>query len=227
VSFYQRKKYFYERLLREAKEGRVDFDIFDFLKTFNEKVDDCMTLSSCSGRILVAETERLSFSKGKGMFKVLAKWHRPITIGELLKVINDECNNVWIIVTGGIIHFSCRSIDKASEILNIAQKTGFKHSGIISIRDDEVIIEVQGEEKLNIPIIINKRWILDKSSLSEVIDIINETLIFAKIRLINLIRLIEIKLMNRCDVEFNDRKLFKGKTYREFKELLRKVKLTD
>ncbi|OYT26273.1 MAG: hypothetical protein B6V02_02070 [Thermoprotei archaeon ex4572_64] len=201
--------------------------MFDFLKTFNEKVNDCMTLSSCSGRILVAETERLSFSKGKGMFKVLAKWHRPITLSELLRVINSRYSNVWIIVTGGIIHFSCRFMDKALEILDIAQKTGFKHSGIISIRDDEVIIEVQGEEKLSIPVIINRRWILDKNSLSEVIDIINETLILAKIRLTNLVKLIEIKLMKRSDVKFNNRKSFKGRTYREFKELLRKVKLAD
>ena len=204
--FEQRKKSFYERLIKESTEGKVDFDIKDFLKEFNEKVKDFYTTSSCSGRIILAETPRLALVKSRHMFKFIEKWHRPITYSELMKALNrcKECENIWLLVRAPIIHFVTNSLENAVKLLKIAQKTGFKHSGIISIRENEITIEIQGDDRLDIPLIKNKIWIINPVRLKKLIDIANEVLITGKMRLIQFIKELEIEIMKKTfDNTFN------------------------
>ena len=122
--FEQRKKSFYERLIRESIEGKVDFDIKDFLKEFNERVKDFYTTSSCSGRIILAETPRLALVKSKHMFKFIEKWHRPITYSELINALKkcEECENIWLLVRAPIIHFVTNSLEMQLNYLKLLKK---------------------------------------------------------------------------------------------------------
>ncbi len=214
--FINRKRSFIERLRREHAQGLVDFDLVDFLLKFNELAEDYYTTSSCSGRIILAETKRLSLAKSSHEFRFIRKWHRPVTLSEVVDIIQSEnYRNVWLLVRAPIIHFAARTLQHALKLLRIAQAAGFKHSGIISIREDgEVIIEVQADDRLDVPIIVEGNMLLSRDKLRELIDLANETLMIGKIRLANLIGLIERDILKTYN--FQPIELSKMKTYREF-----------
>ncbi len=194
----QRKAIFIERLMREAREGRVDFDIYDFLLEFNKRLGDYYTTSSCSGRICVVEARRFSFSKGRGGFRFVEKWHRPVTIGEVLNVLKKvEGDNVWLIARAPILHVVARDVEKALRLMDIARRAGFKRACIFSIGDKGVVIEIQGEDRIDIPVIIDGVWVLTREGLGKAVELVNEALMFGKFRLASFIRLVEVELMGR------------------------------
>ncbi len=212
----QRRETFYRRLVEEAEKGLVDFDIKDFLFRFNRECRDIFTTSSCSGRIILAEASRLSLVKSSHEFKFIAKWHRPVTTREVVERLEAfNPRNAWLLARAPIIHFSARSIDIGVKLLKIAQNVGFKHSGIISIRDyGEVVIEVQADDRLDAPLIIDGEWIVKKETLDTLIQLVNETLMIGKLRLVNLIGMLEKEFLKNFD--FRPVELSNIVTYREF-----------
>ncbi|GAB6946559.1 hypothetical protein JCM16161A_06890 [Vulcanisaeta sp. JCM 16161] len=216
TNFDARKSVFVKRLIEEGSQHRVDFDIYDFLLAFNKSLNDYYTTSSCSGRIALAKAPRLSYSKGSGLFKFLVKWHRPVTYNEVINVINGiDDGDVWLLVRAPIMHFVARDLNGALKMLRIAREAGFKHSGIYSVTHDGVVVEVQGEDRFEIPLIINGRLVVPMDSLRRIVDVANETLMFGKFRLAHLIRLIEVKLLGRTELGDMPRTYFK-ESYREF-----------
>ncbi len=212
----QRREAFYKRLLEEAERGLVDFDIRDFLFKFNEKCRDVFTTSSCSGRIILAEAPRLSLVKSSHEFKFLAKWHRPVVTREIVDIIESHRpRNAWLLVRAPIIHFSAKSLDVGLKLLRIAQNVGFKHSGIISIREyGEVVIEVQADDRIDTPIIIDGEWIVREETLDVLVQIANEALMIGKLRLVNLIGMLEKEFLKTYD--FKPIELSNIVPYREF-----------
>jgi len=212
----QRRESFYRRLVEEAEKGLVDFDIKDFLFRFNRECRDVFTTSSCSGRIILAEAPRLSLVKSTHEFRFIAKWHRPVVTGEVLdKLKACSPRNAWLLTRAPIIHFSARSIDVAIKLLKIAQNIGFKHSGIISIRDyGEVVIEVQADDRIDAPLIIDGEWIVREESLNTLVQLANEALMIGKLRLVNLIGMLEREFLRSFD--FKPIELSNIVTYREF-----------
>ncbi len=216
TNFDSRKSIFLKRLMEEGAQNRVDFDIYDFLLTFNKSLNDFYTTSSCSGRIALAKAPRLSYSKGSGLFKFVVKWHRPVTYGEVMNVLsNIDSGDVWLLVRAPIIHFVARDVHGALTILRMAREAGFKHSGIYSVTHDGVVVEVQGEDRFEVPIIINGKLIVTMDDLRRIIDIANETLIFGKFRLAHLIRLIEVRLFGKSELGEMPKVYFQ-ESYRDF-----------
>ncbi len=216
-AFSQRKEAFIRRLLEECEKGLVDFDIKDFLVEFNKKAENYFTTSSCSGRIILAETRRLALAKSSHEFRFIRKWHRPVTYNEVLSVLKEgKFENVWLLVRAPIIHFTARSIDLALNILKLAQQVGFKHSGIISVREDgETVVEIQADDRLDIPLVIDGEQIYGEESLKKVIDLANETLMIGKLRLVNLIGVIEKEILKK-NIDFTPIELSKVLHYRDF-----------
>ena len=214
--FKQRKEAFVKRLHDELARGLVDFDIADFLVRFNELAEDYYTTSSCSGRIILAETRRLALAKSSHEFKFIKKWHRPVTVQEILRELEGKSyENVWLLVRAPIIHFAAKNMELALRLLRLAQNVGFKHSGIISVREDgEVIVEVQADDRLDLPLIIQGRWVVNRDRLQDIVELANETLMIGKLRLVNLIGVIEQEILRR--VEFKPIELSKIRMYREF-----------
>jgi tRNA wybutosine-synthesizing protein 3 len=159
---------------------------------------------------------RLSYSKGSGLFKFIVKWHRPVTYSEVVNALNGiEGSDIWLLVRAPIMHFVARDLHGALAILRMAREAGFKHSGIYSVTRDGVVVEVQGEDRFEVPIVINGRLITPTDELKRLIDIANETLMFGKFRLAHLIRLIETKLLGKDWLGDMPRNYFQ-KSYREF-----------
>ncbi|MFP3298227.1 MAG: hypothetical protein RXO22_04015 [Thermocladium sp.] len=190
--FQQKKKSFMERLAREAEMGRVDFDLIDVLNGINS-LPNYYTTSSCSGRIMIAKAERLGFAKSNNLFSFVAKWHRPITVNEVSSILMG-LSNAWLMVRSAIFHVVARSMEDAELLLRLARMAGFKHSGISTVRDWGYLVELLGEDRLDVPLKIHDVNVF--SDLDPIVDAANEVLIFAKLRLVDLIRLIERELMN-------------------------------
>jgi len=209
-----RKRKFVDRLIREGEEGRVDFDIFDFLREFNE-LSNYYTTSSCSGRIMIVDAFSLSFAKGRGLAKILAKWHRPVTLSEVLGAINSGVN-LWLLTRGPILHVVAKDVESAMDLTRLAKDAGFKRSSILSIKDWGVVIEIESDDRLDIPIKVNGELLLNNNQLSEIINAANETLMFGKLRLVRLIKLIESRYFNRNYSQDNEALV----PYRVFKRWL-------
>ncbi len=210
-----RKSMFVERLIKEGEEGRVDFDILHFLKEFNG-LSNYYTTSSCSGRIMLVSAHSLSFAKGRGLAKVVAKWHRPVTLGEVLRAL-DRGSNLWLLARGPILHVVARDLESALELAGLAKEAGFKRGGILSVKEWGVVVEIESDDRLDVPIKINGELITrDNRELGEIVDAANETLMFGKIRLTRLIRLIESRFFGRDYGHYDDEPV----PYRVFKRNL-------
>jgi len=185
--FEARKRAFVERLEREALQGRVDEDILPLLRLLNTH-PRIYTTSSCSGRIMVAEAVRPSFSKGRG-FRPVAKWHHPVP-PDLVREVVSNVEYAWLMVRGAILHVAAADAKTAYKIVEIGRETGHKHSGIIAMNRAGIFVEILGEERLDIPI---KRG-SPIADIDAAVDLANKTLILAKLRLYWLAARLEAEL---------------------------------
>lgn len=175
--FHLRKKAFLERLEREALQERVDGDILPLLRLLNSH-PELYTTSSCSGRIMVAEALRPSYSKGKG-FRPVAKWHWPVP-SDLVEASIEEVDNAWLMVRGAILHIAAANAKMAKRLVEIAHETGHKHSGVIAINEAGIFVEILGEERLDIPLKHGGKKVADVKT---AVELANKTLVLAKLRL--------------------------------------------
>lgn len=189
--FEARKRAFVERLEREALQERVDGDILPLLRLLNTH-PDIYTTSSCSGRIMVAEAVRPSYSKGRG-FRPVAKWHHPVP-AELVAEAVAEVDNAWLMVRGAILHLAAADAKTAYRLVEIGRETGHKHSGIIAMNRGGIFVEILGEERLDIPL---KRGGVLISDVDAAVDVANKTLVLAKLRLYWLAARLEAELFGR------------------------------
>jgi len=182
AAFRARKRAFLERLIRETEQGRVDGDIQPLLTKLNQ-LEWAYTTSSCSGRILVAETPSIAaYTKGKG-FKQLAKWHHAVNPSDVEKAAALARGVPWLMVRGAIIHVAVDSARRARELLGIARAAGFKHSGVLTVRRDGIIVEINSDDRLDAPI--------TGADIAKLVEAANAVLLAAKLRLALLAAYIE------------------------------------
>jgi len=152
ITFERRK----EDCLKKADKssiGEWDEPILDLCLRINEN-ENYYTLSSCSGRVvLIKNLEK----KQAGMF--VFRTHEKVKFEELKKVLenyenSNEKNKEDLVFKQEqpILHVACKTLGDAEELLKKAQLSGFKHSGIISILDNRVVVEIIGSEQLSLPI---------------------------------------------------------------------------
>ncbi|MFB6489998.1 MAG: hypothetical protein TU35_001920 [Thermoproteus sp. AZ2] len=188
-AFQARKRAFLDRLLREAGQGRVDEDIYPFLLRINE-LPWLYTTSSCSGRIMLADVKTPSYSKGRG-FRPIAKWHHAVSAERVAEAVEGH-GDVWMLVRGGILHIAVDSAKRAMELVALARATGHKHSGVIAVNRAGVVVEILGEERLDIPLKQGGELLVD---LGAAADMANRVLLLAKARLAWLIAKLEAKYL--------------------------------
>jgi len=193
LSWIMRKNHYVNRLLKEKKEGRVDEDIVPLLELINS-LNAYYTTSSCSGRIQIAETE---IPGEKGVMRVVAKWHRPITAEELKATVEaSEARNLWLGVQPPILHIMCRSIDAALEMLVIARGSGFKRAGIQGIKEGRCPVEIIGTERIEMPLTLDGKLIVEYEKYPLLVEKVNRVLLKSKER----IRRLENALKQRFNV---------------------------
>ncbi len=160
-------------------KDEVDKDIVGFLKKFNEK-KFYYTSSSCAGRIIL-----LHDLGSKKYSYFAARWHRKVKIDEVLDSVEKFCDGkeagkgiLWFKQEPIIMHIVAYDLEHAKNILEIAIKHGLKHSGIMALSEQRYIIEINGNERMSVPLVSNNKLLIENENLSQylssIVDIANK-----------------------------------------------------
>jgi len=180
LQWIERKQKFIDRLMREASKGIVDYDVLEVLLIINS-LEEYYTTSSCSGRIIVIETPEPGDKVGA---IIHGKWHRRVTVDEVMAAISKSgLFDVWLVSQGPIIHIVAKDIEAAHTILQLAVMAGFKHSGIISLKPDRVIVEIKGNERLDFLLKRRGNSLYKEEALPILVDMANTILYLGKRKL--------------------------------------------
>ncbi|MBD3387617.1 MAG: hypothetical protein GF416_01085 [Candidatus Altiarchaeales archaeon] len=146
MSFERQKKTALNNLEASLNVGDVDPALKPLLEAINS-FDRYYSTSSCSGRVAL-----LQDIKGKGECRFLGKWHRRATSDEVLRVLKPCDGVVWFRYESPILHVIARDIKAASELLKACRSAGFKRSGIQSMKEERLMVEVLSTERLDAPV---------------------------------------------------------------------------
>jgi len=175
-----------EKLEEAKKRGEVDEDIIPLLDLINS-FDCFVTTSSCSGRIVVLDIPNLG---DKLRAKFLGKWHRTVNAEEILDCLDRIESNVWLISYPPILHVACRDLVCANDLMKIANNSGFRRCGIISL--SRFVVEITSFERLEAPLAFKGRVVVDREYIDILTKFANEKLLRGKEKLERL----KIKLLN-------------------------------
>ncbi len=174
--------------LKDIEIGYADRDIVPIVRSIFEKCQHVFTISSCSGRITVVDAPYPWVRKEA---TIIFKKHTAVMPEEIAPLLEQPCTHrLWIISSGPIIHFVADSIDNALKLLSIARESGFKHSGIISVREDGVVVELISGNWISMLLRDADQVIIDRAALPRVLTIFNDNLLEGKQRLQKLHQLI-------------------------------------
>lgn len=161
-----RREKFYTRMIRDLKTGYFDVEMYPLIKTLF-KLEDAFPTSSCAGRLVILAAEMPWKKKD---VTIIYKTHSVRGLKHaVLGALRSEYEDLWLTVQPPILHISCRNLSIASKLLEAARRSGFKHSGIISVSKRGIHLEIRGSEGFTFPIRINGEDIVKKSSLGMVV----------------------------------------------------------
>jgi tRNA wybutosine-synthesizing protein 3 len=169
--FIQRKTAVLSKL-DKSSIGKWDKKIQSVCEKINI-LEDYYTTSSCSGRIiLMIEQDK----KGKDLF--LKVWHSKINFNELkneLSLLEKKKEVIKFKLEPPIIHIACREMKDASIMLEKAKYIGFKRSSILTC-DKNIILELNSSDRLEFPMIKNRKILVENEFLKLIVKLSNEKL---------------------------------------------------
>jgi len=178
--FKEDKKRTMEKLEYAVKNNFVDKEIMPLVNKINEK-ENYYTTSSCIGRCGIME-----FPKNKTpkiYSKWLGKWHHYGTEEELITAINNKSNDfssIVFIMNSPILHIACENIDYAKKLLECGYHNGLKASSIKSVNNNRIIVEILTTYKVDAPIGLNNKLIVNLDYLKILLKTGNEKLKLAR-----------------------------------------------
>ncbi len=177
----------------KSKKGSIDEKIKKLCDTINEN-ENFVTLSSCSGRILlikVPENQKKHLSewlivthnlaKTKEVYNTIKKFEEK-TKKENKKESKIEKKKekmpfeIYFKMEAAILHVACKNKKDAFKLMEIAKKNGFRRVGLIS--DKKNTVELICNENISMPIYDyeKKEFIIDEKTLSFLIKKANKKL---------------------------------------------------
>ena len=169
-NFKEQKAKAMEGLRKALTEDKVDHDIIPLLEKINA-LENYFTTSSCSGRISVME---MPYFGDKVNSVWLGKWHREVTVEEVLEAIGKHSSGqLWFLVRSPILHVSARTLEDAVKLLNLAIGLGFKYSNIKSVSHKKLLVEIRSTERMDVPLGENGELWVDGNYLERIINLAN------------------------------------------------------
>ena len=173
--FQRRKKDTLSKSDRSSKKS-IDNNI-SFLCNKINSLRNYYTTSSCSGRIILMIDQE---KKGEGLF--LKNYYDLISLNQLKKDLSEIKNNkkyrnkiVKFKQEPCIIHIVCRNLEDAEKMLDNAQLSSWKRTGIIAT-GRRFVVEMSGTEKLEFPIIDKNKILVSDDFLNLIIEKSNNNL---------------------------------------------------
>ena len=179
----------YRTFKSDIEIGYVDPDIIDLIELIFKK-KNIFTISSCSGRIVIIDSW---YPWQRDNSYIVFKKHEPIDYNEVLSIVKDHNPRMrfWMIASGPIFHFVTSSLHTALNLLKAVRALGFKHSGIMSIRRDGVIVEVISGTWTSFLLKEENCILVSVEMLPKIITIANEILLEGKKKLQKLKSVVE------------------------------------
>ena len=132
----------------KSRQGFVDNDIRNVVDLLNSSGYE--TTSSCSGRIVLL---RVPSAGDKQHAEWLYKTHDEADAAQILETLDGlsgEKGTVYFLQEPPIIHVNCANRQRAEELLNLANRAGFKMSAVVSLR--HFTVEIRSTERLETPL---------------------------------------------------------------------------
>jgi tRNA wybutosine-synthesizing protein 3 len=147
--FLMTKKH-HSKTYKEAKSlGRMDEDFIP-LCDYIDKTKNYFTSSSCAGRIALIGLGEEETKQESAFYR---KWHRKVSVKEVLDAVRDFRGNVlWFKQEPLILHLGANNLKSAKKVLILCEKAGIKRAGIKVAKDGKYIIEMLGTQNINAPI---------------------------------------------------------------------------
>lgn len=173
-TFEEEKKECLDKLYKpdKSKKGDVDEFLIPLINLINTS-KQFFTTSSCSGRISIFTID----DKNK---KNSADWifvsHEKIKFEDVINSIKQLPETlVRFKFEPLILHVCCKSLEDAQELISFCQEIGLKDSGIMSSKN-KIIVKINGSERIDAPIAINGKLIVDEDYLNFVTNLANKKL---------------------------------------------------
>ncbi len=176
IDFDKLKELHMKKLEEHIRKGKVDKEILHILNLINS-LDGFFTTSSCAGRIVLIKTPD-NLKKQRDVF--LFKSHQIVDPNLIWKTLLEFYNrfaNIWFKQEPFIIHVVCKDIDHAKDLLKISSLVGLKHSGIISLKKGKIVVEIIGNEKMETIVAKNRRLLVDRDYMEELVEEANKKLL--------------------------------------------------
>jgi tRNA wybutosine-synthesizing protein 3 len=162
-----------ERAMKKLRSKGMDEN--ESLRRILERINGCdsyFTTSSCSGRIVLLQIPEIG-AKKNAFF--LGKWHKEIGREEL-SLPPSFRGELWLIAQGPILHVAAENIDSAASLLKKAKDCGFKRSGIFSISERLVLLEILSTERMDVPLGTDGKLLCSPEHLELILEKANEIL---------------------------------------------------
>ncbi len=156
--------------LAEAREkGEADEGMLPLLDRINS-LPDYYTTSSCTGRITLFHDPG-----GKKGSCWSGKWHREVSVDEIREAVKHlpKTGSVWFMHEPTIIHVVARTLDGASKLVDLARNNGYKKVGILSYKDERILVEICGTERIDAPVADQGRVLVDDQYICYLTDLAN------------------------------------------------------
>jgi len=174
--FDQQKENAVNELKASIGVGDVDEGIIPLLERINS-LGCYYTTSSCAGRISI-----LHDLGGKGVNRFLGKWHRKVAFREVWIVLNAKEGVAWFMYEPPILHVAARTVADADKMMTVVREAGFKHSGVQSVREGRVMLEIMDTGRIDAPVMSGGKVLVGEDYVSFLVSTANEKLEKSRLR---------------------------------------------
>ncbi len=197
-SFSTEKQLVIDRLGKpdRSRKGDVDTAAIPIIETINSK-NGYYTTSSCAGRInCFKEPTNGKKHEAEWLYVTHDVANENLMFESLIKLPKET---IWLRMEPPIFHVACIDTEAANTLLKLCQAGGWKRSGIISTggrrkKQDRVMVEIVGNERVDAPVTIDGKLVFDKKYLSFLVKKANEKLEITRKRLDDLRVIFEKRL---------------------------------
>uniref|UniRef100_A0A1B6DQL1 tRNA wybutosine-synthesizing protein 3 homolog n=2 Tax=Clastoptera arizonana TaxID=38151 RepID=A0A1B6DQL1_9HEMI len=133
-----------------SRKGSIDEPIKSLVSYINS-LDDFVTTSSCSGRLVIINSE-----KGDASIKNGCNWqfisHEKVTQSDILPVIMNQKLNLVFVFEPFILHIQCNGEYAAKKMQDCAFAAGFRNSGVMLGAHEKFTVAVRGNQRMEVPL---------------------------------------------------------------------------
>jgi len=145
-----------------SPQGHYDEDIIELIGLINA-TRDYKTTSSCSGRIVLLNSQK------KGSSRWIFKSHNCVSTEDILRHLPED--EVWFMQEPLILHIKCSSLSSAESLVKRLHALGLKVKGITSLKSN--LVEVRSSKRIET---VLKKGLISREYLELLVKKANEKL---------------------------------------------------